>query len=151
MSEVTIIKCDGVGCENQVGVGQVAGKEVSALEVAEGTGWIRDEFDSDFCGACQERAKNLEDNKATSDDLAAFGELVGAEADKIEAKAEELGLEKPPKHPMAQFSQEEFDNLVETAVKKLQKELKKQKKPKEFIAEASRLLRDQALALREGA
>lgn len=154
MSEVTIIKCDGVGCENQVGLGHVDSKSVSSLDVATAAGWIRDEFDSDFCLACQDRAKSLEDNKATGDDLAAFGERISEEADKAEAKAQELGLEKNPKsqgvavvgNPM---SQEAFDEALEDVVKSLKRDLKKQKKSKEFIAETIRLLRGQALSLRE--
>lgn len=131
MSEITIIKCDGVGCEHQI----------LDLQLAEEAGWSRDEFDSDFCIACQERAKALEESKATGDDLAAFGALVGAEADKIDAEAKDLGLEK-------KIDPQELDNRVEDMVKNLKKDLKKQKKTKEFIEETIRLFREQAAVLR---
>lgn len=140
MSEITIIKCDGVGCENQVGMGRPA--DFTALEVAETAGWSKDEFDADFCPSCQEAAKKLEESKATGDDLAAFGALVGDEADKLDAEAQALGLEK-------KIDPQELDNRVEDMVRAMKKDLKKRKMSKEFIEEAVQVFREEAAKLRE--
>ena len=144
MSEVTYIKCDGSGCE-------AAMTKISYDTDGEALGWTKDDLDADFCPNCTRAASALEADTADAADLASFGEMVGTEADKAVAEAERLGLEK--KEPVGvpvvgpSFTKDQLDAALEEVVEDVRKQLKREKKPKKFIEETIRLLREQAAQL----
>ena len=126
MSEITYIKCDGSGCDRQL---------PKSVEIdLEEQGWTKDDMDADFCPDCTAVARDLEANTATPEEVAAFGEAVATEVDKIT----------PPK-----VSEEEFQQALEATIKAVRKDLKKQGQTKAFIDETVKLIREQASEMRK--
>lgn len=135
MSEITYIKCDGSGCDRQL---------PKSVEIdLEEQGWTKDDMDADFCPDCTAVARDLEANTASPEELAAFGQVVSAEADK--AEREKLGV--PLVGPMV--TEEEFQKALEATIKNVKKDLKKQGQTKTFIDETVKLIREQAAEMRK--
>jgi len=105
MSEVTYIKCDGVGCEATV-----------LLGCEENEGWSKDDMDADFCPTCQKAAEDLEESTAGGEDLAVFGETLTKTADAV--------LESPEVLKMKADHLAAYEKLKKDSLKAIRKEMK---------------------------
>lgn len=132
MSEITYIKCDGSGCEAML-------TKIAYDTGGEAAGWTKDDLDADFCPGCSADAEKLAADAATAEDLKGFGEKIEAAADPI--------LEEKKKAEAA-----EFDKALESTVKGVVKDLKKQKASQKYIDDVVAALREQAeeLKVRKG-
>lgn len=141
MTEMTILKCDGVGCEAWIQAYPTPGSK----EAEELSKWTKDDMDADICPKCHARDLGLE-QASEGVNLEGFGKILSEEADKLHEAAAAEGLTQstdfskpegdlsPPSKP--KVSKKDFDKAVAGEVKKLTKLLKQQGHQKSEIDEA---------------
>lgn len=149
MSEIVCIQCDG--CATLAFVGST-------------DGWIKDEFEADFCVDCQEASARLEEEVPTPEQMEKAAEVLEVTASKAIDQAKELNLTSdwgsgsgwdseskptPRTNPWSQEDEELYSTELKRMVKELESDLKAQGIDKKTRQDIVALFKQRAAALKQ--